>query len=86
MTLDLGLVLRNGGTLLDGALVTLAIALVGALVAVIGGALICAARISASAVIRSLARAYILFFRVTPEVVLIFWAYYCVPLIFGTKV
>lgn len=86
MSLDLGLVLRNGGTLFDGALVTLAIALVGALVAVIGGALICAARISASAVLRSLARAYILFFRVTPEVVLIFWAYYCVPLIFAMKV
>lgn len=86
MSFDLGLVLRNGGTLLDGALVTLAIALVGALVAVFGGALICAARISKSAVLRSIARGYILFFRVTPEVVLIFWAYYCVPLIFATKV
>lgn len=86
MSFDLGLVLRNGGTLLDGALVTLAIALVGALVAVFGGALICAARISKNAVLRSIARGYILFFRVTPEVVLIFWAYYCVPLIFATKV
>lgn len=86
MSLDLGLVLRNGGTLLDGALVTLAIALVGALVAVFGGAFICAARISKSAILRSIARFYILFFRVTPEVVLIFWAYYCVPLIFATKV
>lgn len=86
MSLDLGLVLRNGGTLFDGALVTLAIALVGALVAVFGGAFICAARISKSAVLRSVARGYILFFRVTPEVVLIFWAYYCVPLIFATKV
>lgn len=86
MSFDLGLVLRNGGTLLDGALVTLAIALVGALVAVFGGAVICAARISKSSVLRAIARAYILFFRVTPEVVLIFWAYYCVPLIFATKV
>jgi His/Glu/Gln/Arg/opine family amino acid ABC transporter permease subunit len=86
MSFDLGLVLRNGGTLLDGALVTLAIALVGALVAVFGAAFICAARISKNAVLRSIARGYILFFRVTPEVVLIFWAYYCVPLIFATKV
>ena len=86
MSFDLGLVLRNGGTLLDGAVVTLAIALVGASVAIIGGAFICAARISGNSILSAIAKAYILFFRVTPEVVLIFWAYYCVPLIFAAKV
>jgi ABC-type amino acid transport system permease subunit len=31
------------------------------------------------------ARAYLAFFRTTPELVLIFWAYFCLPPIFGLR-
>ncbi|MDR6755139.1 His/Glu/Gln/Arg/opine family amino acid ABC transporter permease subunit [Mycoplana sp. BE70] len=84
--MDIELVLRNSGSLLDGAKVTLAIALVGATIALTFGSAICALRISRSAVFRAFARAYILFFRITPEVIMIFWAYYCIPLIFDANV
>lgn len=84
--MDVDLIWRNSGTLFDGIKVTLAITLIGILIALVGGGLICAMRISTSAVLRAFARCYILFFRITPEVILIFWAYYCIPLIFQTTV
>jgi len=84
--LDVNLILRNSGALLDGAKITLAITLIGAVIAIAGGSGICAMRISSFSALRALARAYILFFRITPEVILIFWAYYCIPLIFATTV
>lgn len=84
--MDIDLVIRNGGALADGVRITLAIAVVGIVIALTFGTLVCAMRISATPVLRGLARAYILFFRVTPEVILIFWAYYCIPLIFDAKV
>ncbi|MBX3598907.1 MAG: amino acid ABC transporter permease [Rhizobiaceae bacterium] len=84
--MDVDLVLRHSGALIDGARITLAITLVGAIIAISGGSAICAMRISSYRTLRAFARANILFFRVTPEVILIFWAYYCIPLIFDTTV
>ena len=86
MNFDLALVLKNGGSLVDGSIVTLAIAAVGIAVATLGGGLVCAARLSRETWLRRAAQGYILFFRATPEVVLVFWAYYCIPLIFAAKV
>lgn len=84
--MDVDLILRNSGALLDGARITLAITLAGAAIAIAGGSVICAMRISSVSTLRALTRAYILFFRITPEVILIFWAYYCIPLVFDTTV
>jgi His/Glu/Gln/Arg/opine family amino acid ABC transporter permease subunit len=84
--MDLDLILRNSGALIDGAKITLAITLAGAIIAIVGGSVVCAMRISSASALRALARTYILFFRITPEVILIFWAYYCIPLIFATTV
>ena len=84
--MDVDLILRNGGALMNGVGVTLAITLVGVTIAILGGSLVCAMRISSSGILRACARSYILFFRVTPEVILIFWAYYCIPLIFQATV
>ena len=74
MTFQWDLIARNWPVLLQGLWVTLAVAAVGLTIAILGGALICAAR------------AVIAFFRITPEVVLIFWAYFCIPLITGWRV
>ena len=84
--MDVDLILRNSGALMNGVGVTLAITLVGVTIAILGGSLVCAMRISSSGILRACARSYILFFRVTPEVILIFWAYYCIPLIFQATV
>ena len=86
MTFQWDLIARNWPVLLQGLWVTLAVAAVGLTIAILGGALICAARRSGNAALSGAARAVIAFFRITPEVVLIFWAYFCIPLITGWRV
>ena len=86
MTFQWDLLARYWPVLLQGLWVTLAVAVVGLSIAILGGALICAARRSDRAALSAAARAYIAFFRITPEVVLIFWAYFCIPLITGWRV
>lgn len=68
-----------------GLAVTLAILGAGGLIAVAGGTLLCSVRIGRGRG-RGLARVLITFFRTVPEVVLIFWAYYCLPRLFGGRV
>ena len=86
MTFQWDLIARNWPVLLQGLWVTLAVAAVGLTIAILGGALICAARRSGNAALSGAARAVIAFFRITPEVVLIFWAYFCIPLLTGQRV
>ena len=86
MTFQWDLIARNWPVLLQGLWVTLAVAAVGLTIAILGGALICAARRSGNAALSGAARAVIAFFRITPEVVLIFWAYFCIPLLTGWRV
>lgn len=86
MSFQWDLLARYWPVLLQGLWVTLAVAAVGLTIAILGGALICAARRSDRAALSGAARAYIAFFRITPEVVLIFWAYFCIPLITGWRV
>jgi His/Glu/Gln/Arg/opine family amino acid ABC transporter permease subunit len=86
MSLDWSLIARHAPALLQGLGVTLLIALVGLSIATVGGALVCAARRARSAALSRFARGFIAFFRITPEVVLIFWAYFCIPLLTGQRV
>jgi polar amino acid transport system permease protein len=86
MTFDGSLLVRFWPVLAQGLVVTLEIAVVGLIVAIVGGALVCAGRRSAGAPFRAAALGYIAFFRITPEVILIFWAYFCIPLLTGEKV
>ena len=68
-----------------GLAVTLAILGAGGLIALAGGALLCSLRISKRRG-RAFAGAVITFFRTVPEVILIFWAYYCLPRLFSGRV
>ena len=77
---------QNMPLLLQGLWVTLQITLVAVVLGVTLGALLCAGRLSASRGLDRFVRGYVLFFRATPEMVLIFWGYFCVPLIFNIKV
>ncbi len=86
MSFDLALLLRYWPRLLEGLWTTLAVAAVGLVVALIGGALVCAARRSPSRAFTYPAHAFIAFFRITPEVILIFWAYFCIPFLSGARV
>lgn len=65
--------------LLTGAVVTLQLTLLSALVGMVGGSLLALARLSASAPIRWFARIYIDFFRGTPLLVQLFMIYFGLP-------
>ena len=85
MKLDLAFIWHHSDVLFAGLLVTLSILAVGGAIAIAGGALVLTARIGMGAVMRRLTIGYIAFFRTTPEVILIFWAYYCIPFVFDQK-
>lgn len=86
MEFQLHVLIRNYPLLVVGALITLLVAAIALAIGLSLGGLLCAARLSRRRALNRIAAAYILFFRVTPEMVLIFWVYFCVPLAFGLRV
>jgi His/Glu/Gln/Arg/opine family amino acid ABC transporter permease subunit len=86
MEFRFGILSSHLGTLADGAVVTLVILVIALATGVVGGAVVCAGRLSPSTAVRRVAAAYVTFFRVTPEMILIFWAYNCIPPLVGIRV
>lgn len=66
-------------TLLLGALVTIRLTAISIVIGMIAGSLLGIMRLSTSAIVRFLARAYVDFFRGTPLLVQIFWIYFGFP-------
>lgn len=79
--MELGLVRQHWPLLLGGLGVTVAATLVALAMGVVGGGLVCALRRSRPRWAVAAAHGYIQFFRTTPEMILIFWGYYCLPLL-----
>jgi His/Glu/Gln/Arg/opine family amino acid ABC transporter permease subunit len=65
--------------LLSGLLMTMVVTVIAVLVGTVLGLAVCVARLSQRGLISTAATAYINFFRTTPEMVLIFWVYFCAP-------
>ena len=86
MDFRLQVVLSNYPPLLEGVVLTLWAAAVALTIGVALGALGCAVRLSGRPLLDRIVRGYVLFFRTTPEMVLIFWGYFCVPYLFKFKV
>ena len=80
------LILQNWPALLAGLGETLAITLAALLIGVAVGAALCTARLSGLRGGRQAAGGVIAFFRTTPEMILLFWAYFCVPEITGANI
>ncbi len=80
------IIFQNYPLLIEGFWITVQVTLIALTLGVTLGALICAMRLTGSRTLDRLAASYIVFFRATPEMVLIFWGYFCVPLIFQMKV
>ena len=80
------IIFQNSDLLVQGVVMTFQIILISLIVGVILGCVICAARLSRLNIISKIAVGYILFFRSTPEMILIFWGYFCVPMIFEIRV
>ena len=86
MDYNWNVVFRNYDLLIQGLAITVQVTLISVLIGFLFGGIVCAARLSKTNLIKNLAIGYILFFRATPEMILIFWAYFCVPMIFEFKV
>ena len=79
-------VLQNYPLLIEGFWVTVQVTLIALTIGIVLGAMICSMRLSGSRALDRMAAGYIVFFRATPEMVLIFWGYFCLPLIFQSIV
>lgn len=79
MILDWSILLRSAGPLGRGLLYTLAIVLAALALGSAIGLVVCAARRSNHGTLRGAARTYVNVFRNAPEMLLIFWAYFCLP-------
>ena len=86
MEFNYRIILQNYQLLIEGCWITLEVTFVALAIGVLLGALICSIRLGDNRGLNRLAAAYVLFFRATPEMILIFWGYFCVPLIFQLKV
>lgn len=82
MSNALGIILDALPTLLLGALITLQLTAFSVTLGLIGGTLIAIARLSPSAPLRWITRAYVDFFRGTPLLVQIFMIYFGLPALF----
>src|SRR5690606_36287602 len=83
MQLDWHVVMINLDPLAYGLLNTLGITAAVTAIGVIAGLALCMMRMSRWPWLSALARGYIAFFRVTPELALVFWAYFCMPPLLG---
>lgn len=85
MTLDWSVVWDNRDKFLDGALMTILLTVLTMAIAVPGGLLLALMRLSPFAPVRALATAFVEFFRATPLILQIYWAFYVLPATFGIR-
>ncbi len=83
MSFDLSLFLEPGPELISGLGVTLFVTLCAFLLAAVGGTILAIAGIGGSPRTRRSVSVITAVTRTTPELIAIFWAYYCLPMIFG---
>jgi len=67
--------------LLQGTWTTIVVVCASMAVGIIIGVLLCAGMVLGSGLIRVLSFAYVSLFRTLPETVLVFWIFYCIPLV-----
>ena len=80
------LIWSNFPFLIQGLWLTLSATAVALFIGIIQGGLFCALKLSNNVFIYRLSTYYITFFRTTPEMILIFWGYFCIPLITQQKI
>src|SRR4051794_19737324 len=85
MEVDTHVLAQYAPQLLHGLLITLAAIGAALVLSALLGLLACAAELSGDALAARLARGYINLFRVVPDIVLVFWVYYCLPPIFDLR-
>lgn len=85
MSFDIGIILNNYHEFMYGLAMTFFIVAVSLSLGSAFGLILCICSIRKAGVLFQLARAFINFFRTTPEIVLIFWFYFCLPPILNIR-
>jgi His/Glu/Gln/Arg/opine family amino acid ABC transporter permease subunit len=83
VTFDWSVIWSNYGLLLRGARLTILLAVLTMLIAIPGGLLLAALRLSRIGVLRIFATGFVECFRATPLILQIYWAFYVLPATFG---
>jgi His/Glu/Gln/Arg/opine family amino acid ABC transporter permease subunit len=86
MNLDWSVVWIHRQQFLDGALMTIALTVLTMAIAVPGGLLLALLRLSPLVPIRTLATWFVEFFRATPLILQIYWAFYVLPATFDIRI
>lgn len=85
MTLDWSVVWDNRDKFLDGALMTVLLTCLTMAIAVPGGLMLALLRLSPFASVRGLTTVFVEFFRATPLILQIYWAFYVLPATFDIR-
>jgi His/Glu/Gln/Arg/opine family amino acid ABC transporter permease subunit len=85
VTFDWSVVLDNLPLLLQGALVTVALTVATMALAIPGGLLLAALRLSPVAAVRAAATAFVEFFRATPLILQLYWTFYVLPVFLDVR-
>lgn len=83
MEFDCGLVWRNIPQLLEGLRLTVLSFAIALAIGLPLGAVVCAGRLREGGLLSALAAGYVTVFRTLPEIVLVFWLFYCLPQLLG---
>jgi polar amino acid transport system permease protein len=85
MDFDYHLIAQHLPELLSGLAVTLAAVALSLAIAIVIGLLTCIGNIAEDGALSRLCRAYVDLFRVIPDIVLVFWVYFCLPPLLGLR-
>ena len=85
MSFDTLVVWQNLPFLLSGLWLTIVIVVLSLAIAIAIGTLACAGMMLGGTVTRGISTNYVSVFRALPEPIIIFWLYYCSPLLLNTK-
>src|ERR1700730_12467930 len=85
MSFDTSVIWQNLPLLLTGIWLTILLVLIALAIGIVVGLLACAGNMLGRGLVYYLSVGYIGLFRGLPETVIIFWLYYCAPLILNTR-
>jgi His/Glu/Gln/Arg/opine family amino acid ABC transporter permease subunit len=85
MRLDGAFILESMPLLLTGALVSIVLVILSTLIGCAIGLVVCFGKLYGVGPARQLSRLYVTVVRGIPEIVVMFWIYYCAPLLFHVR-
>jgi polar amino acid transport system permease protein len=85
MNFDWSVIWTHRGALLEGAALTVGLTVLTMLLAVPGGIVLALMRLSSNKLARSASLAFVEFFRNLPLILVIYWAFYVMPMAFNVQ-